>query len=259
MKQIGHYNVHEVIGEGHIGIVYRATDKRDGRTVALKVLLADSPVSDARTYFQNEVDVLSRLEHPHIPACLSFSDIEPAYLTLQWIDGVDSATLLEQLPVTEFISSENIVSWGAQICDALAYLHNHTPPIAFRDLKPTHIMIDQANHAWLVDFNLAKILPPEKTILNADLIGTEGFSAPEQYKGVVSPLVDLYALGASLHHLATRINPRSERRFTYAPPRSVNSQIPKRLAAVLMCALAYEPEDRFPSAEAMKAALLDSL
>ncbi|MBZ0289264.1 MAG: serine/threonine protein kinase, partial [Anaerolineae bacterium] len=66
----------------------------------------------------------------------------------------------------------------------------------------------------------------------------------------------IYGLGATLHYLATRINPRHERRFTYAPPRSINPLLPKALADVIMMALAYEPDDRFPNAAAFKAALL---
>jgi serine/threonine-protein kinase len=84
-------------------------------------------------------------------------------------------------------------------------------------------------------------------------------AAPEQYKGMVSPLVDVYTLGATLHYLATRIDPRKERPFTFTPPRTINPQIPKSLAAVIMKALTYEPEDRWQSAEDFKAALLACL
>ena len=90
-------------------------------------------------------------------------------------------------------------------------------------------------------------------------MGTEGFSPPEQHQGTVTPLVDIYALGATLHNLLTRINPRHERLFTYAPVRAANPQVSKGLAAVIARALAYEPEDRFPSAEAMRNALLTCL
>ncbi len=259
MRQIEHYDVHEVIGEGHIGRVYRAVDRRNGQVVALKVLLDESPVDDARAYFENETAILPGLYHPHIPTCYDHSTGETAYLALEWIDGKDSETLLAELPEGTFLPPEQVAHWGVDICNALGYLHNHTPPIAFRDLKPSHIMVDREGSAWLVDFNLAKILPSEKILHDADLVGTEGYSAPEQYQGVVSPSVDMYALGATLHNLLTGIDPRHERLFTYAPPRSVNPHISKPLADVLMHALAYEPQDRFPSAKAMQTALLACL
>lgn len=86
-------------------------------------------------------------------------------------------------------------------------------------------------------------------------MGTEGFAAPEQYSGTVSPLVDVYSLGATLHYLLTRIDPRHERHFAYAPLRSTNPVIPKSAAAVVMKALAYEPEERYACMENMRDAL----
>ncbi len=259
MTQFGRYEAQAVIGEGHIGRVYRAVDPQTGQTVALKVLLEESPVEDARAYFHNEIVILSQIQHPHIPRFYDASSDDPAYIALEWIDGKDAETLLAELPESQFFPPEKIVVWGAQICDALDYLHHHALPIAFRDLKPGHIMIDTHDKAWLLDFNLAKILPPDKFIAQADQVGTEGFAAPEQYKGTVSPLVDIYGLGATLHQLVTRIDPRRERPFTYAPPRAINPLLPKALADVIMKALAYEPEDRFRNAAAFKAALLACL
>lgn len=256
LVNVGRYTLQAIIGEGHIGRVYRAFDPQTGQTVALKILLDESPVEDARAYFQNEIVILSQLEHPHIPRFYHASGGAPAYIALELIDGKDAEMLLAELPEGQFFAPEKIVGWGVQICAALTYLHDHEPPIAFRDLKPSHIMIDTHDKAWLVDFNLAKILPPDKFITKADQVGTEGFAAPEQYKGVVSPLVDIYGLGATLHQLMTRIDPRRERPFTYAPPRAINPLLPKALADVIMKALAYEPEDRFPNAAAFKAALL---
>src|SRR6185369_11690290 len=132
----------------------------------------------------------------------------------------DSERLLAELPDGDFLIATRVVHWGVQIADALSYLHDHQPPITFRDLKPAHIIIDGEQRAWLVDFNLAKILPDDKFIAHTDAIGTEGFAPPEQYQGAASPLVDVYALGATLHNLLTRIDPRLERGFTFAPPRS---------------------------------------
>lgn len=258
MTQIGRYHVHSMIGEGHIGRVYRAADSQTGRDVALKILRQDSPTDNAPAYFVNESVILAQLTHRHIPAFFEASD-DPAYIALELIEGQDGETLLAQLPQGEFFPAERIIRWGIQICDALMYLHQHQPPIAFRDLKASHLMIDQHDNTWLVDFNLAKILPPEKYLRDADLIGTEGFAAPEQFRGVVSPLADIYGLGATLHYLATRIDPRQERLFTYAPPASINRMFPKHLARVMMTALAYEAEDRYPSAADFKDALLACL
>ncbi len=150
---------------------------------------------------------------------------------------------------------QQVVQWGIHIAGALAYLHQKSPTIIFRDLKASHIMVDTNNRAWLVDFNLALVLPPGQSSITAEAIGTEGFNPPEQYHGLASPSVDSYALGATLHYLLTRIDPRKERAFTYAPPRAINPAIPKSLAQIIMKALAYEPEDRFATISDMRSAL----
>src|SRR5262249_12404444 len=171
---------------------------------------------------------------------------------LQFIDGKDGEALLAELPEGEFLNIGCVLRWGIQLADALAYLHTHTPPIAFRDLKPAHLMVDSGDRMWLVDYNLAKILPASRFLANADAVGTQGFSAPEQYNGVVSPLVDIYSLGATLHYLLTRVNPRHTPRFIYAPPRSINPAIPTPVAETVMTALAYDPADRIQRMEVFR-------
>jgi serine/threonine protein kinase len=256
---IHHYTIQSILGEGDIAVVYRAVNTLDGAEVALKVLHADSPVPEARQYFDNEREILAQLSHPHIPAFYGAVDGEMPGIALQLVDGKDGETLLSELPEGSFLKPRSVVVWGVQIADALAYLHNHHPPVVFRDLKPSHVMVDAQNKAWLVDFNLARIMPESSYLDDADLVGTEGFAAPEQYRGIVSPLVDIYALGATLHHLLTGINPRQEQRFTYAPPRSINPAIPQAAAQMVMKALAYEPEDRYDRMEDMRAALQNTL
>jgi serine/threonine protein kinase len=253
------YTIQSILGEGHIAVVYWAVNTSNGQEVALKVLRADSPVPEARQYFDNEREILAQLNHPHIPAFYGVVDGEMPGMAIQLIDGKDGETLLGELSEGNFLNTRSVIQSGVQIADVLAYLHNHHPPMVFRDLKTSHVMVDAQNKAWLVDFNLAKIMPESSYLDDADRVGTEGFAAPEQYRGLVSPLVDIYALGATLHHLLTGINPRHERRFTYAPPRSINPAIPQAAAQVLMKALAYEPEDRYDRMEDMQDELGNAL
>lgn len=159
-----------------------------------------------------------------------------------------------------FLPAGEVIGWAVQVCDALTYLHTHRiHPIVFRDLKAAHIMVNAAGHAWLVDFNLARPLPLGGRLEQADRVGTEGFAAPEQYTGTALPASDVYGLGATLHYVLTRIDPRKERRFAFVPPRAIQPALPKALAAVIMQAVAYEIEERFQSAEAFKQALLACL
>ena len=118
-------------------------------------------------------------------------------------------------------------------------------------------MIDQEEQVKLVDYNLALLLPESMILSDAELIGTAGFAAPEQYIGVVSPQVDIYALGATLHYLLTGRNPRLHPPFSFGdvPPSSLNPKVSQELDAVILRAVAYHAERRHASAGAMRDAL----
>jgi serine/threonine protein kinase len=252
------YLVTALIGEGCIGKVYRALDQETGRTVALKMLRRDSPVTDARRYFVNEARLLARLNHPNIPAFQGFIAGRQCTIVFELIEGYDLETLLSTRQ-GDFAARE-VIHWAVQVCDALSYLHQHSiHPIVFRDLKASHIMVNAQGKAWLVDFNLAHPLPLGGVLEDADRVGTEGFAAPEQYEGTALPASDVYGLGATLHYMLTRVDPRHERTFTFAPPRSVNPALSTRLAAVIMQAVAYEIEERYQDACTLKQALLACL
>ena len=137
----------------------------------------------------------------------------------------------------------------------LAYLHNSKPdPIIFRDMKPSNIMIDQHDRVRLIDFGIAKTF---QTGQAGTMIGTEGYSPPEQYKGIATPAADIYALGATMHHLLTRRDPRLEPPFSFdqANIQDFNKDVSDELANVVMRALSYAPADRYATAEAMKQSL----
>ncbi|MBL8155912.1 MAG: serine/threonine protein kinase [Anaerolineae bacterium] len=254
-RRLKQYTLHGLIGEGDIGRVYRATNRISGQQVALKVFRADSPVAAARSYFENEGFILAQVDHPAIPTLYEFLDGRWPGLAMTLIDGKDGEAILAETPSGAFLEPERVLRWGIQIAAALGYLHGHCPSIAFRDLKPAHILIDGQDEAWLVDFNLAKALPPSGYLANADAIGTEGFAPPEQYEGVVSPLVDVYALGATLHQLLTRRDPRLETRFVFEAPHHIHPGVPEMVSRVIMKALAYEPGDRYQTMREMEAAL----
>lgn len=249
------YEITGLVGAGCIGNVYRALDRETGRAVALKVLRWDSSVTEARRYFLNEARLLARLDHAHIPAFYEHITGQQPAIVFELIDGCDLETVLAERE--GFLSAREVIGWAVQVCDALAYLHHHRiHPIVFRDLKPAHIMVSADGHAWLVDFNLARPLPLNGRLDRADCAGTAGFAAPEQYTGTALPASDVYGLGASLHYLLTRIDPRGKSPFTFAPPRAANPAISPALEAVIMQAVALDLADRFPDARALKSALL---
>ncbi|MBN1679058.1 MAG: serine/threonine-protein kinase [Anaerolineae bacterium] len=257
----GRYRITGVIGVGGMGSVYQARDLRFPnvtRHVAVKEMLnltSDQSVRELtlRT-FERESDMLASLSHPAVPEIYDyFSNKDRAYLVMEYINGRDLEAIINS--ITEFLPIETVLQWALELCDVLGYLHLHEPePIVFRDVKPSNIMIDQHGRLRLVDFGIAKTFQVGQ---KGTMIGTEGYSAPEQYRGEASPASDVYGVGATIHHLLTRRDPRLEPPFTFAerPIRDTNSAVSAELDATIMKALAFEVNERFPNAALMKEAL----
>lgn len=247
-----------------MGSVYRARDLHFPgvvKFVAVKEMINQAPDPVVRqTIVQNfdrEANILVTLNHPSIPKIFDYFSInEKSYLILEYIQGKDLEALL--LERQELFRDEQVIGWTIELCDVLEYLHNHKPePIIFRDMKPSNVMVNQNNHIVLVDFGIAKVFRYGQ---KGTMIGTEGYSPPEQYRGEATQIADIYSLGATLHHLLTHKDPRLEAPFTFAerPVRKYNTQISPELEAIVQKALQYEPGERFQTASEMKDALLQA-
>ncbi len=245
-----------------MGAVYRARDlhfPNVDKRVAVKemIIQARDPMMREMIVrnFEREANILATLDHPSIPRIYDyFTQNERSYLILEYIDGKDLEAVLGE--VRGFLPVEQVVGWAIELCDVLHYLHTHKPdPIIFRDMKPSNVMINQQQHIVLVDFGIAK---PFQSGPKGTMIGTEGYSPPEQYRGEANQLADIYALGATLHHLLTNRDPRLEAPFSFGerPIRQINPAVSMELETVIYTAVHYNPENRFPSALDMKEALL---
>ncbi len=256
------YHIQDVIGVGGMGSVYRARDlhfPNVTKLVAVKEMINMAPDPLVRQTivqnFEREANLLATLNHPSIPRIYDyFTEEDRSYLVLEFIHGKDLEAIITD--TNGFLAEEQVLSWAIQLCDVLSFLHAHKPdPIIFRDMKPSNIMINSAGDVILVDFGIARTF---QTGQKGTMIGTEGYSPPEQYRGEASPSADLYALGATIHHALTRRDPRMEPPFSFPerPIRKINPRISVELEAVVNTALAYNPAERFPTADAMKTALI---
>lgn len=255
------YQIQEVIGSGGMGFVYRARDlhfPKVNKVVAVKELLnsnTDILIRDeVIKIFEREANTLVTLNHSAIPKIFDFfSDKNRVFLVLEFIEGSDLKTILNEYE--GFLPIPQVLSWALEICEVLAYLHHHSPdPLIFRDLKPSNIMINQNNRVVLIDFGIAKALQATE---KGTIVGTEGYSPPEQYRGEVSASIDIYALGATLHYVLTRRDPQLEPPFTFdeRPVEKINPSAPKDLVRIVRKALAYQPAERFQSIGEMQDAL----
>src|SRR5919108_660980 len=205
--------------------------------------------------FEREANLLASLSHPSIPKVYDYFVVgKQVYLVLEFVRGHDLETVLNQSP--HLLAEATVVEWALQILDVLHYLHNHKPtPIIFRDLKPSNVMLTDADRVVLIDFGIAKAFQVGR---KGTMIGTEGYCPPEQYRGMSEPRGDLYSLGAMMHNLLTRSDPRLEPPFTFheRTVRALNPAVSAGVEAVIMKALSYEIDARYSSAAEMKAALL---
>jgi serine/threonine protein kinase len=259
------YEIIKVLGVGGMGAVYLAQDLRFTgvvRRCALKEMISSTPDPHMRRLavesFSREANLLVQLNHPGIPKIYDFfTESVRSYLVMEYVEGEDLENVLEH--TAGMLKEETVLDWSAQVCDVLIYLHGQTPPIIFRDLKPSNIMLRKdSNKIALIDFGIAKAFDAGQ---KGTMIGTEGYSPPEQYRGEATPRGDIYALGATLHHLLTKRDPRLEPPFTFheEPARLLNPSLSEEANAVIMKALEYDPEKRYPTALAFKDALVAAL
>ncbi|HEX2980533.1 MAG TPA: serine/threonine-protein kinase, partial [Anaerolineaceae bacterium] len=256
------YQIEDVVGSGGMGAVYRARDLHFNNVtkwVAVKEManLNEDRITfeSSQRNFEREANLLATLSHPSIPHIYDFfAKGAKSYLVMDFISGSNLEKILKQS--TGFIPEDQVLQWAIELCAVLDYLHTHTPePVVFRDMKPSNIIINPRNRVMLIDFGIAKAF---KAGERGTVMGTEGYSPPEQYRGEFSPQVDIYALGATLHHVLTRKNPQLEAPFTFLerPIREVNPKVSPDFEAVVEKAVQYDAKDRFQSASDMMDALL---
>jgi serine/threonine protein kinase len=207
--------------------------------------------------FQQEAQILARLSHPGLTAVTDFfSEGGDWYLVMDCVKGETLKDRLEQarggrLPLEEAL---NIVR---QLCNVLGYLHEQTPPVVFRDLKPGNVMITPQGEVKLIDFGIARFFKPGQTRDTISL-GTPGYAAPEQYGGLgqSDPRADVYSLGALLLQMVTGYDPTTA--ATPFPLPSSGSQmrgLPAHVDEAISCATRMQPDLRYQDVSELRGAL----
>ncbi|MBN1137902.1 MAG: PQQ-binding-like beta-propeller repeat protein [Anaerolineae bacterium] len=258
------YEILAVQGIGGMGAVYQARDLRFGavsRIIAVKEMMNNAPDPRLRQIsvqnFEREANILASLSHPAIPKIFDFfSESDRSYLVLEFVDGRTLEEVLSER--RKPFEQEGVLDWALQVCDVLTYLHSQKPPVIFRDMKPDNLMLRHDGRLMVIDFGIAKVFEQGQ---RGTMIGTEGYSPPEQYRGVADPRGDLYALSATLHHLLTNRDPRLEPPFSFheRPIQLFNPSVVPEFQAVINRALAYDLDDRYSSAAEMAQALSKAL
>jgi serine/threonine protein kinase len=253
----GRYRVVRALGGGGMKLVYLAEDLRlAARKCALAEMVDSFTSADAQkqavSSFQREADMLAQLSNEHIPRIFDrFSEGNHHFLVMEFIDGT---TLEEQLKQNGGkLPPERVVEIALQVLDTLDYLHHLQPPVIYRDLKPSNIMVTADGRAKLIDFGIARHFQP---LSNATMIGTQGYAPPEQYRGKVETRSDIYALGATMHHALSGRDPAAEAPFSFPLLQKLCPDVDPRLANTIDRALAYDVGSRLRDATDFKSQLL---
>jgi serine/threonine protein kinase len=257
----GRYRVLRTIGGGGMGIVYLAEDTRlANKPLAIKELAPDpratpAEQAHAQSQFWREATLLAHLDHPNLPHVSDhFTEGGNLFLVMEYVQG---ETLTARLIRSQNgLSEARVLIWAKQLCNVLSYLHNQSPPVVFRDLKPDNVMVTSDGVIKLIDFGIARLFDRGRQSSDTLKMGTPGYAPPEQYggRGQTDARSDIYALGATLHHLLTGIDPQLTP-FTFEPLRNLNPGISRRTSRAVMKALALKPADRFQTVNEMQDAL----
>ena len=237
--------------------VYEARDTRRGTSCAIKEMsLSTVPANERPQAIQNflaEARILSRLNHPNLPAFTDFfTEGTRHFLVMEFVDGNTLEELLEANHGP--FSERRVLGWARQLCDVLEYLHSQQPPIIFRDLKPGNIMLTRGGRIKLVDFGIARIFRSSGS-QDTQLLGTPGFAPPEQYGSAqTDERSDIYSLAMTLFQLMT--DGVNDTGFGLKDVHFSYPHISPPVARVLEKATSLKPEDRYESIVVFRRALL---
>ena len=209
----GKYEILKKVGQGGMSIVYLAMDNRLNKQWAVKEIKNDGSksVETLLKGLEREANILKNVDHPVLPRIVDIiNENGTIYVIMDFVEG---KPLNEVLKAEGAQKQSDVIEWGRALASALDYLHSMNPPIIYRDMKPSNVMLKPDGSVKLIDFGTAKEYVIEN---NADTtaLGTRGYAAPEQFgdaqgRGIYNTdaRTDIYNLGATLYHLVTGNNP----------------------------------------------------
>ena len=264
--KLGSYVVNDAIGQGAMGVVYRAFHAQLERECAVKVLQAISADPDSNARFRREAQAIARMRHPNVLNVYDFGEYEGTpYMIVEYVAGGNLATRVKSGPLDRAVA----LAYLRGIADALDYAHKHG--IVHRDVKPANVLLGPDDNPILADFGLAKLMESSSIkSLTGVTTGTPAYMAPEQVTGhQVGPASDRYSLAVMAYEMLTGTLPFEEGgvlEVMYAqvhkqpaPPSMLNHGLPARVDAVIMRGMAKEPAARWERCDDFVAALEKAL
>lgn len=251
----GKYKILNVIGKGGMSVVYLAMNERANKQWAIKEIRKDG-VQNYDVVKQGlvaETDILKRLSHPHLPSIIDVIDCDDTFLIV--MDYIEGKPLIDALMREGAQPQEKVIEWAKQICDVLGYLHSRKPPIIYRDMKPSNVMLKPDGNIMIIDFGTAREYKTE-SLADTTCLGTQGYAAPEQFggHGQTDARTDIYCLGATLYHLLTGHNPCLPPYEMY-PIRQWDPSLSSGLEEIILKCTQKNPEHRYQTCAELMYAL----
>ena len=251
-KTISHYKILEKLGEGGMGVVYKAEDTKLERKVALKFLPSHTTTDkEAVKRFEREAKAAAALNHPNIITIHEISEFEgQTFITIEYVEGKSLREKVSDSP----LSIDETINITVQICEGLSKAHQ--AGIVHRDIKPENILIDEDGRVKIVDFGLAKLKGVGKLTKEKSTLGTIHYMSPEQTRGEeVDNRADIWSVGVVLYEMITGQCPfkgEYEQAVIYSilnedpePVTGLRMDISVELERILKRALAKRPSERY--------------
>lgn len=243
----GKYKILNVVGKGGMSVVYLAMNERANKQWAIKEVRKDG-MQSFEVVKQNlvaETDLLKKLNHPHLPSIIDVIDCDDTFLIV--MDYIEGNPLSKALETSGAQNQDDVIEWAKQLCDVLGYLHSRKPPIIYRDMKPSNVMLKPDGNVMLIDFGTAREFK-YSSVADTTCLGTQGYAAPEQFggHGQTDARTDIYCLGATMYHLVTGHNPATPPYEMY-PIRQWNPMFSSGLEEIILKCTQRNPEDRYQS------------
>lgn len=249
------YRILSKVGQGGMSTVYLAINEKANKPWAIKEVRKDG-IQNFEVVRQSlivETDLLKKLKHENLPSIVDIIDQDDNFLiVMDYIEGVTLDKVVKEFGAQK---QEDVVNWAIQLCDVLCYLHSRKPPIIYRDMKPSNIMLKYDGSVVLIDFGTAREYK-ERASGDTACLGTQGYAAPEQFggHGQTDARTDIYCLGATMYHLLTGHNP-AEPPYEMYPITHWNASLSSGLEGIILKCTQKNPQDRYQSAEELMYAL----
>ena len=239
----GKYEILKEIGHGGMSIVYLAMDKRLNKQWAVKEIRKRGSGKDDEIVVNSllaEANMMKRLDHPSLPRIVDIIDNGiTIFVVMDYIEGESLDKILNEYGAQP---EELVIGWAKQLCDALSYLHSQKPSIIYRDMKPANVMLKPEGNIKIIDFGIAREYK-EQNLADTTVLGTKGYAPPEQYSGQTDPRSDIYALGMTMHHLLTGVDPRNGE--AYASVRQWNPELSEGIEIIIDKCVQPAAENRY--------------